>query len=114
MLNIDIDKSRDFTVAKVSGELGVADVERFAETLHEHAVGEGTTLAVDLSTLESIDSSGLSGLIHVTTRARLSRGHVILVAPTPLVSGVLSVTRLDSWFEVCDSLEEAGRRFSQG
>jgi anti-sigma B factor antagonist len=114
MLNIEIDNSRDFTVAKVSGELGVANVERFAETLHEHAVGERAALAVDLSALQFIDSSGLSGLIQVTTRARLSRGRVILVAPTPLVSGVLSVTRLDSWFEVCDSLEEAGRRFSQG
>jgi anti-anti-sigma factor len=114
MLSIDIDRSRAFTVARITGELGAADVERFTEALHEYAAGEGAKLAIDMSSLSSIDSRGLSALIQVTTRARLSQGRVILVAATAMVRGVLGVTRLDNWFEMCDSLDEAGALFSQG
>ena len=114
MLNLEIDTTGSFVTATLRGELGSSDIESFADALHDHAAGEGARLAIDLSALASIDSTGLSALINLVTRARLSQGRVILVAPTPLVSGVLNVTRLDSWFEVCDTLDAADRRFANG
>ena len=114
MLNLKVDTTGSFVTAGVCGDLGSSDVESFADALHEHAAGEGAKLAIDLAALESIDSTGLSALINLVTRARLSQGRVILVAPTPLVSGVLNVTRLDAWFEICDTLDEAARRFADG
>lgn len=113
-MNLEIDTTGSFVTATLSGELGSSDVESFADALHDHAAGEGAKLAIDLTALESTDSTGLSALISLVTRARLSQGRVILVAPTPLVSGTLHVTRLDSWFEICDTLDEADRRFASG
>ena len=113
MLNLEIDTSGPFIVAGVSGELGSSEVESFTNQLHEYAAGEGARLAVDLHEVTFIDSSGLSALINLVTRARMTQGRVILVAPTPFVGGVLNVTRLDTWFEICDSLKEAGERFGQ-
>ncbi len=112
MLNLQIDTNDRFIVAKVQGELGASESEEFTEALHEHAAGQGAKLAIDLTEAESIDSTGLSALISLVTRARLSEGHVVLVAPSPLVSGVLNVTRLDQWFDICDSLEAADQRFA--
>lgn len=112
MLNLQIEKTDALIIAKVSGELGASESEEFTETLHEHAAGQGARLAIDLSQAQSIDSTGLSALISLVTRARLSQGQVALVAPSPLVAGVLNVTRLDQWFDICDSIEMAAKRLA--
>ncbi len=117
MLSIEIDDSQPqgglpgFTVARLTGELGTTDVARFIDTLYEYAAGDGAMLAVDLSGLDAIDSRGLSALIQLVTRSRMSQARVILVGPNPMVGGVLNVTRLDTWFEVCATLDEAATRF---
>ena len=103
-MRIEIDDNGPFTIARVIGELDAAEGERFTETLHEHASGEGAKLAVDLSGLQSIDSQGLSAMINLVTRSRLGQGRVVLVAPNAMVRGVLRVTRLDTWFEICETL----------
>lgn len=109
-VNIDID--RPFAVARVSGSLSAADSERFADAVLEYAAGSERALAIDLSSVTEIDSSGLSALVYVVTRARLAQGWVVLVAPPPFVAGVLNITRLDRWFDICDSLEEAAQRLT--
>ena len=109
-MDIQVDRSGSIAVARVSGELIGGDVERFTEELTEHVSGEGSALAVDLSALELIDSNGLAALMNLVTRARLSEGRVVLVNPSAFVAGIFSVTRLDTWFDICNTLEEAKRK----
>lgn len=104
---ITIGQSGSLKVAHVKGELNTATVEEFTESLYDHVAGPDAVIALELSKLESIDSSGLSALVSLTTRARLSGGRVLLVAPTPFVEGILCATRLDSWFEIFSSLDDA-------
>jgi anti-sigma B factor antagonist len=107
MLDIQIDRTRSFPVAKLSGALSGLDADQLGDALGEHPYGNGARLALDLSELRSIDSNGLAALIAVVTRSRLTNGRVVLVAPSPFVAGVLSVTRLDGWFDVCSDLAAA-------
>jgi len=109
MLDIRIEQGGSFTVVYLAGELTELDVERLVDVLSDVAYGDKARLAVELSELKTIDSNGLSALITVVTRSRLTQGRVVLVAPSPFVSGILSVTRLDGWFDLCDNLDEAGR-----
>ena len=111
-MDIQIDRSRAFTVATVSGVLDVRGAATFTQELMDLVSGENASLAIDLSQLKLIDSSGLSALISLVTRARLTHGEVVLVAPSAFVSGILDVTHLDRWFEICESLDEAERRLS--
>jgi anti-anti-sigma factor len=113
-VDVKIDNLGAFAVAKVTGDLRADTAERFAEELDEYASGAGSPLAVDLSDVATMDSSGLAALIQLTSRARLSQGRVVLIAPSPFVSGILNVTRLDQWFEICASLEEAEQRLAAG
>ena len=64
-------------------------------------------MAIDLAGLSSINSTGLAELIAIVTRSRLTHGRVALVSPSPFVAGVLSVTRLDKWFDICTDLADA-------
>ena len=79
---------------------------RSTEKLTELASEPKARLAIDLAKTELIDSSGLGRLIECVTRSRMRGGHIVLVAPTPFVRGVLSVTHLDNWFEICDTIDD--------
>lgn len=107
MLQITMDRTRSFPVARLVGSLGGLDSDQLTDALGETPYGEQARLAFDLSGLKSIDSSGLAAMIAIVTRSRLSHGRVVLVSPSPFVAGVLSVTRLDGWFDVCPDLASA-------
>lgn len=113
MAEIEIEEGGPFVIARISGELTASDSEGFVEDLHPLVCGEGTKLALDLSGLMLIDSSGLSSLMNLVTRARLGQGAVVLVAPSAFVSGVFSVTRLDNWFDVCPNMEAAAKKLTE-
>ncbi len=107
MLDIQVYEQGGIQVVRLVGELNATLDKRFEETMERLSHGSGLQVALDMSGLKSLDSAGLSELIHFVTRARLTEGRVVLVAPSPFVAGVLNVTRLDRWFDICGSLAEA-------
>ena len=112
-MDIRIDTTGPFVMARISGTLTSQHAEAFTEQLHEHVQGDGAVLAIELSQLTMLDSTGLAAMIGLVTRSRLAQGRVVLVAPTPFVRGILEVTHLDSWFEVFASTEQALQAISQ-
>ncbi len=111
-MDISFKQTGPYVVAHLCGGLDTSTVEEFSNALHEYAAGDSAKLAVEMSRLDSIDSTGLAALITLVTRARLSQGKVVLVAPNALVRGVFDVTRLNAWFDVCENLEEATALFA--
>lgn len=111
-MDISCEHKGRYVVAHLGGALDSSTVEEFSNVLHQYAAGDAAKLAVEMSRLESIDSTGLSALITLVTRARLSQGKVVLVAPTALVRGVFEVTRLNDWFDLCENLDEAAALFA--
>ena len=110
MLEIKVEQNGPATIVRLLGDLMGNDVDRLGEKLAELTSAPQARLAIDLEETSSIDSTGLGRLVECVTRSRMRGGRVILVAPTPLVSGVLEVTHLDHWFEICDTVDEARRR----
>ena len=107
MLEIQVDRTRSFPLVRLNGALSGMDSEKLGEVLGELPYGDQARLAIDLSDLLSINSTGLAELIAIVTRSRLTHGRVALVSPTPFVAGVLSVTRLDKWFDICADMADA-------
>lgn len=94
-------------VAQLKGELVGAEVADVTEGLEEAVTGESGRLILDLAQLSALDSSGLAALIHLTNRARLTGGKLVLIHPTPFVSGVFRTTRLDGWFDMAPDMAAA-------
>jgi anti-sigma B factor antagonist len=113
MLDIQINRQDDVHVVRLVGEAVATDNEALVSRVSELCTGENARLAIDLSQLKAIDSSGLSALIQIATRARMTHGRVILAAPTPFVAGVFRVTRLDRWFDLCESVAVAQRQLKE-
>ena len=113
-MRLHLEQEGTLLVAKAEGDLNAESAEAFTEALDDCVAGAGAAVAIDLSAVPSIDSSGLGALIRLVTRARLSQGWVVLVSPSPLVSGGFSATRLDAWFDICTNVDEARTRFARG
>lgn len=111
MLDVRIESGGNFVVVRLVGELAYDDAESLAARLESPAAGAGWRLAVDLSGVTYLGSAGLSALMNLVARSRLAGGRVILVAPSSFVVEVFQITRLDTWFEVCPTLDEAKTRF---
>lgn len=62
--------------------------------------------ALDLSRVRQIDAGGLGELAFMLTTVRNVGGHVTLIAPQDRVSRMLSVTRLDRFFDRCEGRED--------
>jgi len=106
-VELTVEKRGDgVVVAHLSGEMTGGDAGELTDQLLEHAVDTSSAVAIEMSGLASLDSTGLSALITLVARARMSQGEVKLVAPSPLIRGILEVTRLDKYFVICNSLEE--------
>ena len=113
MIEITIEDGGQYQIARVSGEFGADDGLVIADELSEHVSGEGAALVLELSALAFINSSGLAALMNLATRARLSHGKLVLVNPSPFVRGIFNTTRLDTWFDICETTQEAARKFTQ-
>ena len=64
-------------------------------------------LIIDLSEVESCDSSGLSALLVANRTLNASNGSIRLVAPSEKVLTLIKITQLDRVLHVCDTVEEA-------
>lgn len=83
-----------WTVVRVQGDLDMAT----APGLESTAAGLEGPVALDVSRVAFIDSSGLRGLL----RVRDMHGSVVLIAPSAVVRRLLDLTSLSDAFEVVE------------
>jgi len=84
-------------VLQVSGEIDVAERQRFTDAVEQAAEGQ-STLVIDLDRVRYIDSIGLTVLIRAH-KMMLDRGGCLTVAAsTPLIRRLLVLTGLDRLF----------------
>lgn len=79
------------------------------ERLHGLLAEETQKLVVDLDDVGFLDSTALGVLVGALKRARSEGGDVRIVCTQPRVRKVFEITRLDSAFDLFDSVDEAVR-----
>ncbi len=88
---------------------GEVDLETAAQ-LGDHALeairNVSPHLALDLSGVTFMDSTGLKVLLSVLHRADLARGSLVLVGTTRPVRRILELTGLDASFALVDTLDD--------
>jgi anti-sigma B factor antagonist len=99
-------------IAKLEGVLEESDRRAVQEQLHSLIEDPDSRVVVDLSGVPRMTSSGLGLLVTLVARANTKGAKVVLAAPTPFVASVLKVTRLDNFFGVAPTIDDAIRRLS--
>jgi anti-sigma B factor antagonist len=111
-VELTVTRHEGYALARISGPLDESARPAFREQLHPLIAERGTRLIVDLSSSQRINSPGIGNLVALVADANTNDSKVIFAAPTAFIAGVLSVTKLDTYFDVAPTLEEAIRRAS--
>jgi len=98
-----------WTVLTVSGEIDIATAPSLRERLHALLAEGKHKLIVDLDDVGFLDSTALGVLVGALKRARVDNGEVRIACAQPRVLKVFEITRLDSAFDLFDSVEGAVR-----
>ena|SRR2546421_6687526 len=112
-LGLDVREQGDWTVLGVTGEIDIATAPSLREKLHSLLAEGRANLIIDLDDVTFLDSTALGVLVGVLKRARTEGGELRIVCNQPRVRKVFEITRLDSAFDLCDSVEDAVKGGSQ-
>ena len=106
-IGIDVAERSGATVVAVSGDVDMQTAPQLAEALQAVSSSANTSLVVDLSAVEFLDSSGLGVLVAAHRELSANGGRMKLVRPRPAINKVLTLTRLTEIIEAFDSLDDA-------
>ena len=101
-----------YVLVKTKGPLDDSAREPFREQLHPLFAKPNTRLIIDLGGSPRINSQGIGNMVALVADANTNNSRVIFCNLMPFVATVISVTRLDRFFEIAGSLEEAVKRIS--
>lgn len=98
--------SQGFRLVRVRGEVDLSWSQRLRKAILD-ALGSGRPVAVDLSAVSYIDSSGIAALVEGFQNARGKGQRFSLVAVSQPVHAVLELARLDRVFPIYATLDAA-------
>jgi anti-sigma B factor antagonist len=103
-----ISKEEEIVIVYLEGNL-IANhqIDDLQNELDFHLNDEDLKLVLDLSKMEYMNSTGLGVLIHIFTQVRNNGGEVVLVNIPENINKLLLITKLNSIFNVEETLEDA-------
>lgn len=99
-LNIDTAQEENGVSVHLSGELDMLVAPQLSDTLSELLDAGHKHIAVDLTNLEFVDSSGLSALLGAHQDAQARGAVLVLQSPNERIVRLVSITGLGDVFEV--------------
>ena len=100
-------------VAVVAGRFDVHGMDRYTEVVLDHVDAESPNVIVDLSGVEFMDSSALSGLVRTLKRTMSHNGVIVLAQISDAARIILELTRLEEVFAIAATVEDARRQVHQ-
>lgn len=95
------------TVLKLVGKLNMVSASHLRDVISSAIVAGNSRLAIDLSGVDFMDSSGLGALINGLKTARQAGGDLRIASPTEQVQLVLELTNIDRVLKAYDDAENA-------
>jgi len=115
-MEIKLQLREDIGIITFSGKtLGEpADSKRFEQQLNELLERGEKKIVLDLTEVQRINSTGLAILITATTLySDCGEQKIVLAGSNDFINGALAVTKLNQFFEIYDTLDEALQQIKQ-
>ncbi|HMQ14798.1 MAG TPA: STAS domain-containing protein [Phycisphaerae bacterium] len=94
-------------VVHLSGEIDLRSVPELQASLLGLARGPLERIVLDMSGVTYIDSSGVGTLVVLKREIERARARIVLAGLQPRVRSVFEITRLDRFFTIAESVDEA-------
>jgi anti-sigma B factor antagonist len=95
-------------IVYLQGEVDLASAPQLRRGVYDLIDQGSQRIAIDLTDVDFMDSTGLGVLIGALKRLRESDGSLVLAGIKPAVSRVFEITGLDRIFTIHGSLAEIG------
>lgn len=109
-LEVTTEKAGEAAVVRIRGEVDLRSSPELREALLKLLEERPQRIVVDLGGVGYMDSSGVGTLVELKRRLDRGGGGVVLAALQPRVRSVFEVTRLDRFFILAGTVEEALRQ----
>jgi anti-anti-sigma factor len=109
-MELTVTHHEGYVLARTDGPLDESARPLFREQLHPLLGKAGTRLILDLSGSPRINSAGIGNLVALVADANTQGSSVALCGLTPFVVGVMSVTKLNSFFEIAPDIDAAAAK----
>lgn len=109
-MKLTVTREAGYILAKSGGPIDEAAREPLREQLHPLVAQPGTKVVFDLSDSPRINSIGVGNLVTLVAHANTNGSRVIFCAVPSFISVVFSVTKLEKFFEVVGTVEDAVAR----
>ncbi len=108
-MNIRIEAKEGVKLIRPEGQIAGEDeeLERLVKAITDQLGAAGGRMVIDLSLVPYVNSSGLAALVRIVSQANVQENRVVLAAATKAVAGLFEITRLNRYFEVAGTVDEA-------
>ena len=107
-MNLSSKEAEGITVILLEGSiLGGPDATMLNDTLHKLTEKRKRKVVVDLSRIQSMNSSGLSMLITGLTTMKNAGGDLKIAAASKKIADLLVMTKLSTYFELHPTVKKA-------
>lgn len=106
-MKLSITNHPGYTLARTEGQFDESVRETFREELHPIVGERGSRLIIDLSSSVRINSQGLGHLVTLVVHANTNGSRVILCCVPPFLAMVFSASKLDAFFAIQPTVEDA-------
>jgi anti-sigma B factor antagonist len=103
----EIRRNAEATVVVLSGDIDLHHVPQVHPVLLDECANKPQMLIIDLGEVGYMDSSGVGVLVHAFQKVKANKGQLRLIRMNQRVRGIFEITRLDKYFVICESEEEA-------
>lgn len=94
-------------ILRVDSLLNPLDNQEIVAVVEEKIQAQQSRFVVDLEDMDYMNSTGLTFLISILTRSRSAGGEVAIANLSDSIKKILLITRLNSAFNIYESVEEA-------
>ena len=103
----DVQEKDGAVIISLAGEVDMKCSSELRAKFMELFKSRPAVLIVDMTEVEFMDSSGLAILVETLKWCRQNDSKLKLIGMVQTVRNVFEISRLDSIFQICDTIEEA-------
>ena len=108
-LDVRAEHEQDVTILHLSGEIDLRTSPRLRGMFLDLIDEKPARIILDLSRVSYVDSSGIGTIVELKRRAMRDQSPVVLVGLQNRVRSLFEITRLDKFFDITDTIDEARR-----
>lgn len=106
-LQVSVRQQNASAVVAVGGDVDLNTSPFLRDRLLALLDGPPKRIVLDLAGVTYMDSSGVGTIVELKRKVERRKGELLLAALQPRVRSVFEITKLDSFFTIADTVEEA-------